>query len=401
MSHRLFFAFAALLILILASPARAQPADQPADQPKLTLAIRSDQQSFKAGDEIPIVFEITNTGTAPYEYWDRSYDRSGRMPEFKLTAAKNGAPLPDPREVLKGAFFFGGLAPSATLAPGKSFTKTIVLNRWVLISQPGKYTVIGSYHLFKDNPYVISPSIDITVTPRTDEEMAAYIKDLSAQLTAVLAAKREPGDDKASPLIQKLMYTRDPRILPALVKAMNTPDSGNAAFWAGEAIECYLPKDEKNTEALIESATKNGLTNGMVRLLQNTGVPQDKIKKLIAISLSPDHPASHAEAALAAQQLSDDSFTPRLIAIATDKKSPARVQAIYALAFNRTDESVATLKQLLKENNPQPYTSDTIAKTTRASIRIAYTLRGNTQGRKLSPDDFDKDFQEPAKPPHE
>jgi HEAT repeat protein len=89
---------------------------------------------------------------------------------------------------------------------------------------------------------------------------------------------------------------------------------------------------------------------------------------------------------LAAQQHPDDAFASRLVAIATDTglEANARVRTIYALAANRTDESVKALKVLLTDSNER------IRSATKQAINTAYHYRGVWTGQPLKPDDFDE-----------
>jgi HEAT repeat protein len=92
----------------------------------------------------------------------------------------------------------------------------------------------------------------------------------------------------------------------------------------------------------------------------------------------------------------DDALTPKLIALATNPK-PAelgfRYISIKALAMNRTDEAVATLKTLLNDPDPR------ISQRTEQAISRAYTSRDGALGKPLRPDDFDAKFQPPAPAP--
>jgi hypothetical protein len=111
----------------------------------LSVILSPGAKTFAFGDEIRITFVITNTGTAPYAYTSRSYDRSGRIPEFELIATRaDGVALVDPRKAWP-AYERGGLGISRSLASGESFTQTIALNEWALVDGPGTYTVVGRY----------------------------------------------------------------------------------------------------------------------------------------------------------------------------------------------------------------------------------------------------------------
>ena len=356
-------------------------------KPSLALTIHFDGSELYVGDKIPIVFVIKNEGTTQYKYGDRNYDRSGRMPEYELSASdKQKNAVSDPRAKRQGGPG-GGLTGEGRLAPGESYEKTVALNRWALLTNPGVYKVTGVYHLEGNWPGITSQSIWIKLLPRSDDEMLGYITDLSVQL-----ADAYDGQARAA-LVRKLMYTCDRRIVPSLIEAMYKRDA--ASYWAGEAFHYYLPDDREIGNALLIAAEKRGLAGGMFWTLKECAFNGEKIKPLIEVSLSPKHPHAWPEGALAAQQYPADSFTPRLIAIATDPKSTARQQAIYALALNRTDESVATLKKLLREPAPPKPKGQTIRQTTENAIRAAYLYRGNSKGRRLRKDDFDARYQKP------
>ncbi len=95
------------------------------------------------------------------------------------------------------------------------------------------------------------------------------------------------------------------------------------------------------------------------------------------------------QGALLAKQFGSDGLTAQLVALTTNSSSYVRYEAICALALNRTDEGVKTLKTLLNSSDPQ------ISKTAEAAIRNAYTSHGDARGRPLRADDFDEKFQRP------
>jgi hypothetical protein len=166
---------------------------------------------------------------------------------------------------------------------------------------------------------------------------------------------------------------------------MYEPASGG--FWESEALLFYVPRSDKIKRAIIATAAKRGLANGMQHVLIEYGCKSKELQPLIERSLAPENLQSWMAGALAAQQYANDAFTPRLIALATESQNVARVQAIYALAANRTDESVKALKALLNDPDPK------IREHTERAIHISYSSRGIWQGRPLKPADFDARFQ--------
>jgi hypothetical protein len=94
-----------------------------------------------------------------------------------------------------------------------------------------------------------------------------------------------------------------------------------------------------------------------------------------------------------AKQFGSDALTAKLVALATHPSPYVSGQAIYALALNRTDEGVKTLKTLLHDPDPN------VSKLAEEAIRNAYISRGDARGRPLRPDDFDVKFQQPEVTP--
>ncbi len=82
----------------------------------------------------------------------------------------------------------------------------------------------------------------------------------------------------------------------------------------------------------------------MAVILWMLGTPGRTVDSLIERALDPNSPATW-ETGVDAMAVSDDPdrFTPRLVAIARDRSSPAREAALAALARNRSDEGVKAL----------------------------------------------------------
>lgn len=355
----------------------------------LTLTIHCPENNIKQGDEIPIVFTITNKGESPYSYDDRNGDRSGRMPEYELVAKReDGTTVLDPRKKdLCTCRIGGGLSRSGRIEPGESFSKTIALNLWALINEPGGYTVTGTYYPSMHSPAMEqmradSEPIGITVKSRTDKEMVDYIRELSKELQKSRIPKNGWTYNSLSEMrrqreevIKRFMYTCDRRIVPTLIDLMYENHHKNDAFWAKEGFVCYLPRDLEIKKAVLEAAKKRGLARCMQTVLEAFGCSEEEFKEIIGIPLASDNFDILGEGVGATQVHPDDEHIPALIVIATDANRPAperpfyaieRHRAIYAIAFNRTDEGVKTLKSLLEDPDKD------IRNTTEDAIRQAY-----------------------------
>jgi hypothetical protein len=377
----------------------------------ISLSIRCTNAVVKVGDEISIEFLITNHGTDDYKYANRTYDRGGRMSEYTLIARiESGDLVPDPRGAQPNTWMMGGLHSPYALHPGESATRVIPLNLWALIKDPGRYAVVGTYlgEPFRDPPdqAVSSEPITLDIQPRTAEEMDAYISALANQIAAIPPARfvtstkmpenvlvtNSVYDSRLDRLAERLAYTCSPKVVPILLDAMYKPASGG--FWEAEALLAYVPRSEETKRAIIATARDRGLAGGMEYVLSNYGCTEKEMRASIERSLQPDSPRTWSAGARAAQSHPNDAFTPRLIVLASDNRldENARIQAAYALAANRTDESVKALKSLLDDPDKR------IRSGVKQAINTAYNYRGRWTGTPLKPDDFDKALRHSEQP---
>lgn len=381
----------ALACSSLVAPGQSQAKDKVqvqgkvANSPELALSIKLTKSDYLVGEPIPVVFEITNKSKsgAVYHYLDRNYDRAGRMPEYALFCTLAGKPVKDPRQNYLISTM-GGLAQDGSLACGKSFKKSILLNHWALLSGPGVYKVTGRYTLDNSNQSVQSAPLLLCLKARTPSDMQQYIQRLKEQL------KTLKNHEEVEPKIQELAFTMDPSLIDYVIEQMYKRPT--EAFWLCETLSFYMPSLQSR-EAILKSAKAHGLAPGMVSTLYNiaatNGKPrqdplsQSEWESVITPSLATGNEVCFAEGALAAQNHPDDRFTDRLCAIATTDGGQGQLQAISALAMNRTDKSVKTLKTLLGSKN------DGVRDYTRQAIKTARLYRGgSTAGHRLRDDDF-------------
>src|ERR1035438_5577068 len=300
----------------------AKPPMVGANAQGISLSIRCTSTVVKVGDEIPIEFILSNHGRADYKYNNRTYDRGGRLWEYKLTAkTAAGESLPDPRLHFKPGMA-GGLSQSGVLHPGESFTKVIPLNLWALIKEPGRYEVAGTYE--DDLGSVRSDPITLVVLPRTKEEMAVYINGLTNQIAAQLAATNGGPPAVSQELVLKLMYTCSLESIRTLLKIMYQTNTarGNAQFWATAALADYVPHTEESRKTILEAATEHGLNGtGLDQLLLVHEFSNKELKPIIAGALAANNTGEWRAGIWLALDYYDDAFTPPLIAIANDSNA--------------------------------------------------------------------------------
>jgi len=224
--------------------------------------------------------------------------------------------------------------------------------------------------LSRKSPSAESAPIEIIVKPRSDEGMGDYIKELSGRLRTIQVP--DTGmTRKAWEIIEsgvrKLGYTGDPRIVPALLETVyKYPHSD---MWVADAFLYYLPRNPEIRNRVVATAKKRGLPSGTYwtqHLLEELGCSEQEFKQIISVCLRSEEANVQSAGAHAAQRHPDGAYTFRLIAIATDPNNKARIEAGRALAYNRTDEGVGTLKELLKDD------SELIRENIEAVIRGAY-----------------------------
>jgi hypothetical protein len=365
--------------------------------PRLQLTIHAEPDHARAGDDVLVRFVVANVGTGELVYQTVSGDACAlALGGFDLhVTAANGSPAGDPAGRVGVLSCVGS---EAHLAPGASFEVRISLQRRTGTLEPGEYHVTGSYRPVSPSasgataelPAIESPEVPLSIAPRTDDEMGAYIQGLAAELGAAGAPGGDPRHDRErerDDLIRKLMYTRDPRMVPVVTDAI----------WAGPrfppaartALERYVPDQALARAALLEAAGTRGLVDDQVTVtLRNLGATEAELAPLIARALAADSFATWQAGAAAAMDCADqDPYAARLVAIARDRTNPARERALIALAWNRTEAGLAALRGALQDPDPG------VREITAFAIRNVYLARrhpnGMGVGRPLLATDFD------------
>jgi len=119
-------------------------------KPDLELAIQCPVREIKRGDEIPIIFTITNRGSSEYFYYEQvgSYDdRLHLMEQYELIARReDGTVVLDPLGRKYSGGYGGSSPPQDGIGPGESFSRAVPLNQFALITEPGRYMIKGVYY---------------------------------------------------------------------------------------------------------------------------------------------------------------------------------------------------------------------------------------------------------------
>jgi hypothetical protein len=360
------------LIALTCSPALAQP-------PALQVAIRCDAGDLRVGDEVPITFIVTNVGGASFEHGSSSPYRFGALHVDLKAFDERQRPVIDPQSIGFPAGGIGGsiFSTRLVLTPGDRFEQTVPLNEWASLRQPGQFTVRGTYRAagatFESEPVTVS------IAPRSRSDMLGYVAALQAQwTTATTKADRDL-------VVRRLAYTFDERALPTLLDALH----GDAGFAASQGIVHYLPITTESVERIGSDFESRGLPPNAVFVLMGIGAPEARIVRVIDRSLQDDRRSSWPTATSGATLYGDDRLIPRLIAIAETPGEPARIQAVQAIANNRTDEGVAALKRLL--DDPDPELHRHVVEAIRAAYarpRAPESLYMRPRGRFLLDTDF-------------
>ena len=157
----------------------------------------------------------------------------------------------------------------------------------------------------------------------------------------------------------------------------------------------HVPRTEETWQAIRAAADKYGLTADMKWLLQQYDFAPAHLKPVIERALAANNFGEwDYGASLAANSYYDDSFTARLVAIATDAAASVdtRGDALNALAQNRTDAGVKAIKTLLNDPDSGPEFCLRLA----MAISRGYDDQLKTPtGRHLRPEDFDAKDMKP------
>lgn len=331
------------------------------------------QATFEEGQPVTVTFIVSNRGNEPYHYFDRSYDRSGRMAEYALEVTdRQGLRQADPRH---GGGFLGGVGQNRQLAPNESFSKEICLNEWVMPLRPGKYTVCGLFNAVllgkdypRDTPWVRSAPLEIEIVPRAD--MKAYVERVGHALQTTNA-------DLQKKFILCLGYTGSPEALsylvPALFERFDEAYSAYGAFM-------YLRDTEACAAALLAALDKHGSTWWVDDLLQRYQVPRErtlpyvvrgltspdtqqrircaqaleKYSKLGAVPLAALQDAAHdpdasvrSAAVCSLRVFMEPAAVNAVLEASHDPK--LRLGAVFTLSCLGTDEAVARLQEMATE----------------------------------------------------
>ena len=314
------------------------------------------------------------------------------MLEYQLLAKdENGKIVPDPRKDIELGLMGGLGGGQATIGKGQSFNYTLALNRWSLINKPGKYTVRGVYtYDVEDKDAITIPGvrrtktievksnlIEIEVMPRSFEQMGKYIESLQEELKELQSSNKREIREKREEVILKLDYTCDERIIPTLIDLMYLRQNNNDIFWAREGFRCYLPKTPEIRNQLIDTLRTRGFEGGIASVLESYNCDESIFQELLIKALNSDNSDIVLDAVLVAQNHPSDEITPLVIPFAKGEapnnqkvriSQIARERAIYALAYNRTDEGVEVLKEL--KNDP----NNRISRAANRAIEQAYRI---------------------------
>ena len=370
------------LLRLVVWPAQAQ------DEPKLALVIRGPSTPVKQGDEMIIECVVTNLGPRDYQYSASQPVSMQLTKDFSLVVKTvAGTNLPDAHFPVDK---FGNPGPNGQqrrfLQPGESFLQSFTLNRWALIRDPGQYEVLVSYNpaSFSQKRFgpVLAPPLELNVLPRSPEEMAAYVADLTNQIAAhfPVAAATRPELEK---LLDKLMYTCQPASVPTFLRVAST--GRLPGFSVNQALLYYVPKTEATRQAILQAVTSEGLKGNYEALVAGYGFSSEEIRPIIQRALDPSNPSEWLDGARLAGVYYDESFVPRLIVIANDPQTRKFTPnpALDALARHRSDAGVKALKALM--NDPDLQFGYALAQAIEAGYRAP--LPGDTR-RPLRPEDF-------------
>jgi HEAT repeat protein len=337
---------------------------------KLTLQIASPRGEYKLGDEIPIIFTIKNNGRGRFpkdKHWMENLPWVWRNQEAVSVLHRLKLEARDEKGRLCQSPGLAALSESLAavrsieLDRGESCQRTIAVNAQVLMSKPGTYAITGSLVntrvLGPEYAIAHSEETKIVVVGRTNNEMAEYLEKLVEEFRT---AKSSAARDLA---IRHLVYTRDSRAVPIL---LDVEYAGTAPSLTEAAFSWYLPIAEETRDMIWASAKEQGLTESILFALRRFGCDDAEIEHLILRSLASENQRAVWAGLLGAVDFPNDSYTALLVELAKGGELRIRYRAMRALACNRTEEGVKTLRETLESSD------EDIVKAARNAIWTAY-----------------------------
>jgi hypothetical protein len=244
--------------------------ERPAPAAAMTILFTISQSKVSLHEPVYIQFSIHN-GLDEDVRFDMGLD--GRH-NFEFSANKpDGSliripPKPYPPYVM------GRTAEKVPLAPGKTFTKTMLLSEWYQFPAPGRYVVEaklgGEVQTVSGTPIAPAPAagIPIQVTPRDPERLKVVCKELTEGAMNVNAGE-------ASKAAVTLSYVDDPIAVPYLGRVLKESFAGKDAAISGlarignpEAVQILTSSYSTTADPELKLQIQNALQEVRSRVKQ-------------------------------------------------------------------------------------------------------------------------------------
>ena len=268
--------------LLSAASLAAAPPERAAEEKspfELEINVTPTKRCFAANEPISVQITLSNVSATPLQLYFRYPDHIG----LSFTCrSKDAAAQP---LLVSGRFPVmatgSGPLPALTLAPGATCERVFCLDRYIVLTKPGRYNVEyqAQYHetgLKRDEPHERAGMFEVGVLESSAGE--DYWRRIQRQLT-----RKEKK--KIREALEQLLFWRDPRAIDEMLRlATNYPDYGTDIALALEKFA----ENRKGEDALLE-LTRIGeyatVATALLVLQNSIGVPVEAYREL---SVSPD-----------------------------------------------------------------------------------------------------------------
>ena len=297
----------------------------------LTLSVEMDRPRYDYGQPIDLTYRITNVSTHPITICTFAMDIPDKFLELKIQ-------LPDGTfggyPIAAASFVAPGREAYQTLKPGDELTVAVSLSYW--LHQAGRYTIQIHYDPFDAGirfgflgwtRRLTAPKVHFDIEPPTPEHFNRILARIDTKPSTSEAY------DRADKTCHQLGELRKPEAIPAL-KKLGLDSDGD--YWFALAALAKFPNRPELTTMWIEMLNDVSLSGyGIpIKALGASGDPR-AIEPLRSIRRSTYYTV---EAALALQQLGDDSRVERFKTVALRKLQYSNK--------NERKEGVQILRQL-------------------------------------------------------
>lgn len=333
------------------------------DDFKLTGGFTLSKPVYFVGEPIEATFTVTNTGTETIEFLTGSNNLGSSRFSFVATDEQgNTVRYPIPSNGLRGGF--GNIT---RIAPGATYSETLLVNKWCAFSEPGKYKLVckRTLNVFlsknRNSPAYakseeglpaipIETTLDITLDDNPGAQTALIRTEVDT-LLGNIPISNGGLSGLASNHLQSLVLAQTPATFPEIVRLLDGPAEVQAEAVLWISVYGY----EKASPLLLDHAPRLSPRARILALRTLSQWNAPGVEPLVAAALSDSDPELRADAVLICVDRWYGTCVPILLKMETDLDTRVREYLGRALGVSGDPKAIPVLIQLLHDYDPDPH----------------------------------------------